>query len=108
MKPKTSRYCWVIVSTLSVTETISWGILYYAFGILQAPMEREMGWSSAECTAAFSTILTLAAGLASTIFDPISSMLVASLIDVTRSASASGVEDARAAPIPIRLFMERS
>ena len=53
------------------------------------------------------TILTLAAGLASTIFNPISSLLVVSLIDVTRSASASGVEDAPAAPTPIRIFMER-
>ena len=53
------------------------------------------------------TILTLAAGLASTIFNPISSLLVASLIDVTRSAGASGVEDAPAAPTPIRIFMKR-
>jgi MFS family permease len=54
-------YRWVIVSTLSVTETISWGILYYAFGILLAPMEREMGWSRAESTAAFSFALLVCA-----------------------------------------------
>lgn len=60
-KPKTSSYRWVIVSTLSVTETISWGILYYAFGILLAPMEREMGWSRAESTAAFSIALLVSA-----------------------------------------------
>jgi MFS family permease len=62
--PKTSRYRWVIVSTLSVTETISWGILYYAFGILLAPMEREMGWSRAESTAAFSIALLVSAAFA--------------------------------------------
>ena len=57
-------YRWVIVSTLSVTETISWGILYYAFGILLAPMEREMGWSRAESTAAFSIALLVSATFA--------------------------------------------
>jgi MFS family permease len=62
--PKTSRYRWVIVSTLSVTETISWGIIYYAFGILLAPMEREMGWSRAESTAAFSIALLASAAFA--------------------------------------------
>ena len=50
-----------MVSTLSVTETITWGILYYAFGVLLAPMERDMGWSRAQSTAAFSIALLLAA-----------------------------------------------
>ena len=61
MKPRTSSYRWFILSTLSVTETISWGILYYAFGILLSPMEREMGWSRAESTAAFSIALLVSA-----------------------------------------------
>jgi MFS family permease len=47
-----------------VTETISWGILYYAFGILLAPMEREMGWSRAQSTAAFSIALLVSATFA--------------------------------------------
>jgi MFS family permease len=59
--PKTPSYRWVIVSTLSVTETISWGILYYSFGILLAPMEHEMGWSRAQSTAAFSIALLVSA-----------------------------------------------
>jgi len=61
LSPSFPGYRWVIVSTLSVTETITWGILYYAFGVLLAPMEREMGWSRAESTAAFSLALLLAA-----------------------------------------------
>jgi MFS family permease len=60
-RSKSSSYRWAILSTLSITETISWGILYYAFGILLAPMEREMGWSRAESTAAFSIALLVAA-----------------------------------------------
>ena len=59
--PKAPGYRWVIVSTLSVTETISWGVLYYAFGILLAPMEQEMGWSRAQSTAAFSIALLVSA-----------------------------------------------
>ena len=51
----------MIVWTLSATETISWGILYYSFGILLAPMERELHWSRAESTAAFSLALLVSA-----------------------------------------------
>ena len=38
-------YGWVLVVTLGVTETISWGILYYAFAVYLAPMQAELGWS---------------------------------------------------------------
>jgi len=58
---KAASYRWVILSTLSVTETISWGILYYGFGVLLAPMEQEMGWSRAQSAAAFSIALLVAA-----------------------------------------------
>jgi MFS family permease len=48
---------------LGVTETISWGILYYAFTVYLAPMETELGWSRGDMTGAFSLGLLLA-GLA--------------------------------------------
>lgn len=56
-----SPYRWVIVSTLCVTETISWGVLYYAFGILLTPMEQAMGWSRAETSGAFSLAVLVSA-----------------------------------------------
>jgi MFS family permease len=56
-------YGWVLVVTLGVTETISWGILYYAFTVYLAPMEVELGWSRGDMTGAFSLALLLA-GLA--------------------------------------------
>jgi MFS family permease len=56
-------YGWVLVVTLGVTETISWGILYYAFAVYLAPMQAELGWSRGEMTGAFSVAL-LVAGLA--------------------------------------------
>jgi MFS family permease len=56
-------YGWWLVFTLGVTETISWGVLYYAFAVYLAPMQAELGWSRGEMTGAFSVSL-LVAGLA--------------------------------------------
>lgn len=47
-------YGWVVVATLGVTETISWGILYYAFSVYLDPMQGELGWSRGDMTGAFS------------------------------------------------------
>ncbi|HET6667682.1 MAG TPA: hypothetical protein VFG98_10420 [Intrasporangium sp.] len=38
---------WRIVAALAVTETLSWGVLYYAFAVFQVPMGAELGLSSA-------------------------------------------------------------
>jgi MFS family permease len=56
-------YGWVLMVALGVTETLSWGILYYAFAVYLAPMEAELGWSRGDMTGAFSLALLLA-GLA--------------------------------------------
>src|ERR1700716_1707418 len=53
-------YGWVLVVTLGVTETISWGVLYYAFAVYLAPMQAELGWSRGDMTGAFSVALLLA------------------------------------------------
>ena len=50
-------YGWTIVWTLAVTETISWGILYYAFAVFLVPMQTELGWSTPEITGAYSLAL---------------------------------------------------
>lgn len=66
MSPPSARgmyYGWVMVLTLAVTETTSWGILYYAFTVFLAPMQEELGWSRAAMTGAFSLALLLS-GLA--------------------------------------------
>ena len=52
---------WAIVGALSVTETVSWGVLYYAFAVFLLPMERELGFSAAELTGAFSLALLVSA-----------------------------------------------
>jgi hypothetical protein len=36
-------YGWVLVFTLALTETTSWGILYYAFTVFLTPMRADLG-----------------------------------------------------------------
>ncbi|HEY3083566.1 MAG TPA: MFS transporter, partial [Chloroflexota bacterium] len=55
------RYGWTIVAVLAVTETVSWGVLYYAFAVFQVPMQHELGWSKSELTGAFSVALATSA-----------------------------------------------
>jgi MFS family permease len=52
-----------MLAGLSIAETISWGIVYYAFSVFIRPMEMELGWSRAQVTGAFSLAL-LVAGIA--------------------------------------------
>jgi MFS family permease len=54
---------WAIVGALSITETVSWGILYYAFAVFLVPMQRDLGYSTAQLTGAFSAAL-LVSGVA--------------------------------------------
>ena len=56
-------YGWVLVVTLGITETISWGILHYAFTVYLGPMEAEMGWTRGDMAGAYSLAL-LVAGVA--------------------------------------------
>ena len=48
---------WAIVGALSVTQTVSWGILYYAFAVFLVPMQHDLGFSAAQLTGAFSLAL---------------------------------------------------
>jgi MFS family permease len=55
--PCRMRYGWTIVAVLAVTETVSWGVLYYAFAVFLPSMRRSLGWSKTELTGAFSLAL---------------------------------------------------
>ena len=61
--PSRLYYGWVVAGTLAITETVSWGVLYYAFSVFLVPMQRELGWSTATLTGAYSLAL-LVSGLA--------------------------------------------
>jgi MFS family permease len=55
------RYGWVIVATLCVTETVTWGIVYYGFAVFLRTMEQELDASRVAVTGAFSAGLGVAA-----------------------------------------------
>lgn len=57
--PRTRYYGWTIIWTLAVTETVSWGILYYAFAVFLVPMQTELGWSTPQLTGAYSLALVV-------------------------------------------------
>ena len=52
--PSTLHYGWIIVATLCVTETVTWGIIFYGFPVFLSSMERDLGASRVAVTAAFS------------------------------------------------------
>ena len=52
-------YGWRITWTLALTQTVGYGVLVYAFGVLVTPMEGELGWSRGETSGAFSLALLL-------------------------------------------------
>ena len=54
-------YGWYVLGGLSVTQIVSWGILYYAFGTLMPSMQAELGWTASEITGAFSSGLLASA-----------------------------------------------
>jgi MFS family permease len=53
----------VLVAALAVTETVSYGVLQYAFPVFLAPMQAELGWSRTAMTGAFS-LASLVSGFA--------------------------------------------
>ncbi len=60
----TLYYGWWMVITLAITETISWGVVYYAYSVIITALEGEFGWSRAGVTGAFSLALLISGGMA--------------------------------------------
>src|SRR5947209_18763231 len=54
----------VILGTVCLTVVVSYGTLFYAFGVLVVPIHHELGWSRATISAAFSIALLTSALLA--------------------------------------------
>jgi MFS family permease len=54
-------YGWFVVAALCVTETVTWGILYYGYPVFLQPMEESLGTSRVVSTGAFSLGLAVAA-----------------------------------------------
>jgi len=64
MKQTRLYYGWYITVTLALTETVSWGVIFYAFSVLIAPMEADLGWTRTQITGAFSVALLVSAAAA--------------------------------------------
>ena len=52
-----------LVATLAVTETTSYGVLAYAFGVFLLPMQQELGWPRTALTGAYAAAI-IVSGLA--------------------------------------------
>jgi MFS family permease len=52
---------WTIVAVFAVTETVSWGVLYYAFAVFLPTIQHSLGWSRTALTGAFSVALATSA-----------------------------------------------
>ncbi|MHB8731378.1 MAG: MFS transporter [bacterium] len=54
-------YGWIVVATLCVTETVSWGIVYYSFPVFLQAMEQDLAVSRVAITGALSLALAISA-----------------------------------------------
>jgi MFS family permease len=54
-------YGWILVLMLGVTQTITWGIVYYGFAVFLPPMEADLGWSRGEMSGALSAATLISA-----------------------------------------------
>lgn len=60
--PSKPFYGWTVLGALAIAQIAAWGVLYYGFAVFLLPMERELGWSRAQLSGAFSIgLLTSAA-----------------------------------------------
>lgn len=95
-------YGWWLVIGLAITETVSYGVLFYSTTVFITPMMAELGWTRAELTGAVSLSLVVAAlvgGLTGRWLDqhgPRGLMTVGSLLTVGLVLAWSQVQDIRA------------
>jgi MFS family permease len=58
------RRLWAAVAGLSVDQLVAWGVLYYAYTVLSAPIATDLGVSRLRVAAAFSICLLIAGWVA--------------------------------------------
>ena len=61
MARRSLYYGWYVVAALCVTETVTWGIIYYGYPVFLRPMESDLGASRVAITGAFSLGLAVSA-----------------------------------------------
>jgi MFS family permease len=94
-------YGWWLVLGLAITETVSYGVLFYSTTVFITPMMAELGWQRAEITGAVSLSLVVSAlvgGLTGRWLDrqgPRGLMTLGSLLTVGLVLAWSQVQDLR-------------
>src|SRR5688572_2234395 len=58
-RPDRLFYGWVLVVMLGITQTITWGILYYGFTVMLPVLEADQGWTRGQQSGAFSIAMLL-------------------------------------------------
>src|SRR5437879_7640145 len=61
MEPSDNKHDRRLVAALAATTTAGYGVLFYSYGVLLVPMERDLGWSRSLLTGAFSGALLVSA-----------------------------------------------
>lgn len=59
--PARRFYGWWIVAALSITQTVGYGVLFYAFAVFLTPMQRDLHASASQVTGALTVALLIAA-----------------------------------------------
>ncbi|MEV4477877.1 MFS transporter [Nonomuraea sp. NPDC049504] len=59
--PPRSGRGWSVVAALAVTQTVGYGVLYYAFSVFLAPMARDLHATPAQIAAALTVSILIAA-----------------------------------------------
>ncbi|MDQ6691373.1 MAG: MFS transporter [Candidatus Dormibacteraeota bacterium] len=70
--PRRTFYGWYLVSGLGLTTIVSYGVSQYLFGVLVVPIQRDLGWSRATISGAFSVGL---------VFSGLLGLLIGRLVD---------------------------
>lgn len=61
MNPARGHYGWVVLGALCITETVTWGIVYYGYPVFLRSMEETLGASRVSATGPFSLGLAVSA-----------------------------------------------
>lgn len=59
MTERLPRHARLLVAGLAATQTVSWGVLYYAFSVLLVPMQRDLHWSRTTLIGGFTAAIVL-------------------------------------------------
>ncbi|TDD16558.1 MFS transporter [Nonomuraea diastatica] len=59
--PSRNQQGWRVVAALAVTQTIGYGVLYYAFSVFLAPMARDLHATNTQIAAALTLSILIAA-----------------------------------------------